>query len=214
LVDAITNPVIKADVSIDDVDINKVWAEYDSKKDETHYMAELRYRKATKGKDVKETGGDRNTNVDITSQVLQQQQAGGGWLSSLYAQDNAAVVYGLELQNTGKTPFDPKTNYEGALQTHGAGLLSHKYQIVSVRDPKTKGVSGYKAFVAIPLGKDDNGKPRFQVVPVPNFHKDASGGTTMFPANFEGVRLYMEGAFSNTDAAQDFYARLGIPYNQ
>jgi hypothetical protein len=215
LSDAITDDKIKADVDIEDVDLSKVWTTFDPNTNVAHYYGEVKYRKATKGKDAKGTGGDKYTTVDLSNIVDQQLKGGGGWVSNLFtATDNASVVYGLALQNEGKTPFDPKTNFEGALQTHGQGLLSHKYQVVSVKDPKTGGVAGYKVFVAIPLGKDDGGNPKFQTLPVPNFLQDASGRSTTFPANFEGVRGYMEEAFKNTESVQDFYTRLGVPYNE
>jgi hypothetical protein len=214
LSDAITDAGIKGDVNIDDIDLNKVWTVYDPQTLQAKYMAQIRYKKAQKGKDTKVDKGDKYTTVDLTKDVNEQYENGGGWISNLYSHDNASVVYGLALQNQGKTPFDPKTNYEGALQTHGQGLLTHKYQIVSVQDPKTKGTAGYKVFVAIPLGKDDSGSPKFQTVPVPNFLSDASGATTTFPANFEGVRSYMESAFKDNNSVKDFYTRLGIPFNQ
>jgi hypothetical protein len=215
LSEAITDPKVKGDVDIKEIDLNKVWTTYDPNTNTPHYYGEIKYRNAQKGKDVKGAGGDKYTKVDLSSVVDQQMKNGGGWLSNLFtAGDNASVVYGLALQNEGKTPFDPKTNFEGALQTHGQGLLAHKYQVVSIKDPKTGGVAGYKVFVAIPLGKDDTGNPKFQTLPVPNFLSDASGRTTTFPANFEGVRAYMETAFKDTTSAQDFYTRLGVPYNQ
>lgn len=215
LAETIVDPHIKADVDINDIDLNKVWTTYDPNTNVPHYYGEVKYRNATKGKDTKGVGGDKYTKVDLSEIVDQQLKNGGGWISNLFtATDNASVVYGLALQNEGKTPFDPKTNFEGALQTHGQGLLSHKYQIVSVKDPKTGGVAGYKVFVAIPLGKDDNGSPKFQTLPVPNFLQDASGRSSTFPANFEGVRRYMESAFKDINSVQDFYTRLGVPYNQ
>lgn len=213
IADQITDPSAKKNVDLADIDINKVWTTYDPKTNEAHYRAEVRYRKASSG-NTKNATGEKYTNVDLTDIVNKQFEAGGGWISNLYAKDNASVVYGLALQNEGKTPFDSKNNFQGALQTHGQGLLSHKYQILSVRDPKTKGVTGYKVSVAIPLGKDNSGNPKFQVMTVPNFLQDASGATTTFPANFDGVRAYMEAAFKDTDSAKDFYTRLGVPYNQ
>ena len=215
LVDAITDAKVKGDVDIKEIDLNKVWSTYDPNTNTAHYYGEVKYRNAEKGKDVKGTGGDKYTKVDLSNIVDQQLKSGGGWVSNLFtAGDNASVVYGLALQNEGKTPFDPKNNFEGALQTHGQGLLSHKYQVVSIKDPKTGGVAGYKVFVAIPLGKDDTGNPKFQTLPVPNFLSDASGRTSTFPANFEGVRAYMETAFKDSNSAQDFYSRLGVPFNQ
>lgn len=218
LQDAIPDEKIKQDAALSDIDISKVWAKYDPETLSSQYMATIKYRRASGKPGSKEATGDKYVDVDLTNVVNQQQNAGGGWISGLYASDNEAVVAGLSLQKDGKTSFDPKTNFQGALQTHGNGLFTHKYQIVSVRDPKTNGVVGYKAFVAIPLGKDDSGKPKFQVIGVPNFSTviggDISGKVTTFPAVFEGVRKYLDLAFSTDQSTKDFYARLGIPYNQ
>jgi hypothetical protein len=205
------------DVKDSDMDILKVYPIFDPEsknENPVKYLADVKYRS---GAGEKKGSGDKITTIDLTNVVNQQQSNGGGFFSNLYPTDNAEIVYGMLLNNKGQTPLDPKDNYTTALQTHSNGLLTHKYQIVSVKNPSTNGVDGYRVNLLVPKGKDKNGVAQFQTVPVKNFYPTAlgAGGPSYnFPANFKYVTKYMDGAFVNSDRARSFYELNGIPYNQ
>jgi hypothetical protein len=207
---------IAAEVKDSDVDILKVYPVFDATNSENpvKYLADVKYRS---GAGNKKESGDKTTTVDLTQVVNQQQKAGGGFFSNLYPQDNAEIVYGMILNDKGQTPMDPKDNYSTALQTHSSGYLTHKFQVVSVRNPTTKGVEEYRINVLIPKGKDANGVPQFQTVPVKNFDPSALTGKAAsysFPANFKTATKYMDSMFSTADRARTFYKLHGIPYNE
>jgi hypothetical protein len=96
-------------------------------------------------------------------------------------------------------------------------LLTHKFQIVSMRNQSTQGVEGYRINVLIPKGKDQNGVPQFQTIPVINFDPIATNNkvtTYNFPSNFKYATNYMDSWFSNSDRVREFYKLHGIPYNE
>jgi hypothetical protein len=208
---------IAADVKDTDMDILKVYPVFDPEsknENPVKYLADVKYRS---GAGEKKGSGDKITTIDLTNVVNQQQSNGGGFFSNLYPTDNAEIVYGMLLNNKGQTPLDPKDNNTTALQTQSNVLLTHKYQIVSVKNPSTNGVDGYRVNLLVPKGKDKNGVAQFQTVPVKNFYPTAlgaAGPSYNFPANFKYVTKYMDGAFVNSDRARSFYELNGIPYNQ
>jgi hypothetical protein len=212
------HPDLAGDVKNDDMDITKVYPVFDANNSDkpVKYMAEVRYRK---GAGSKKDSGDKITTVDLTDQVMRDHDNpnGGGFIGNLFPADNAEVVYGMLLNNSGATPMDQKDGYTTALQTHSSGLLTHKYQIVSVKNPSTQGVDSYRVNILVPKGKDQNGVPQYQVIPVQNFDPNAFNRkvtTFNFPANFKYVSNYMDYWFSDSDKAKEFYALHNIPYNQ
>jgi hypothetical protein len=214
------HPGLSGGVQNDDIDLLRVYPVYraDSKDptNKVRYMAEVRYQKGSgsdkEGKDVK---GDRITTVDLTDQVMRDHEnPNGGYFGNLFPNDNEQVVYGMLLNNSGRTPLDKNDNYASALQTHSAALLSHKYQIVAMRN-NTNGVDGYRINILIPKGKDQNGVAQYQTLPVINFDALTPTSKTItntFPANFKYVQDYMEDWFSDSDKAREFYRRHNIPY--
>ena len=208
---------LAGDVKNDDIDITKVYPVFDINNTDNpvKYIAEVRYRK---GAGSKKDSGDKVTTIDLTDQVMRDHEnPNGGFIGNLFPSDNAEVVYGMLLNNKGATPMDQKDGYNSALQTHSSGLLTHKYQIVSVKNSSTHGVDNYRINILIPKGKDDNGVPQYSVVPVQNFDPNAFNSkvtTYNFPANFKYASNYMDYWFSSSDRAKEFYALHNIPYNQ
>jgi hypothetical protein len=214
------HPEVAGGVQNDDIDLLRIYPVFkaDSKdpNNKVRYMADVRYQKGSgsdkEGKDVK---GDRQTTIDLTEQVLRDHDnPQGGYFGNLYPNDNAQVVYGMLLNNQGMTPLSKTDNYQSALQTHSSGLLTHRYQIVAMRN-STNGVDGYRVNILIPKGKDTNGVPQFQTFPVINFDAMTPVSKTItntFPANFKYVQDYMDEWFSTSDKAKEFYKLHGIPY--
>jgi hypothetical protein len=213
------HPDVAGGVQNDDVDLLRIYPIYDinAKSDnKVKYMAEVRYQKGSgSDKEGKDTKGDRITTVDLTDQVMRDHNSvNGGFFGNLFPSDNAQVVYGMLLNNEGKTPMDSKDGYSTALQTHSSGLLTHRYQIVAMKNG-TNGVDGYRINILIPKGKDDSGVPKFQTLPVINFDDITPVSKTItnqFPANFKYVQDYMDEWFSSTEKAREFYRRHGVPY--
>jgi hypothetical protein len=212
------HPEIASEVKDDDMDILKVYPVFDinkSPESPVKYIAEVRYRK---GAGNKKDSGDKPTTIDLTDQVMRDHQSTtGGMIGNLFPSDNAEIVYGMLLNNKGATPLDPKDNYTSALQTHSSGLLTHKFQIVTMRNPSTQGVDSYRINVLIPKGKDQNGVPQFQTVPVINFDPVAMNSkitTYNFPANFKYATDYMDSWFQSSERTKEFYKLHGIPYNE
>lgn len=213
------HPDVAGGVQNDDIDLQRIWAVPDltaKGPNKVKYMAEVRYQKgAGSDKEGKDTKGDRLVNVDLTDQVLRDHDsANGGYFGNLYPSDNTQVVYGMLLNNEGKTPMDKNDGYSSALQTHSSALLTHRYQIVSMKNGR-EGVDGYRVNILIPKGKDQNGVPQFQTFPVINFDAITPASKTItntFPANFKYVQDYMDEQFSSSDKAREFYQRHGIPY--
>lgn len=214
------HPDIAGGVQNDDIDLVRVYPIYDinAKSDnKVKYMAEVRYQKGSgSDKEGKDTKGDRITTVDLTDQVLRDHNNPdkGGFFGTLFPNDNTQVVYGMLLNNEGKTPLSKNDGYASALQTHSSGLLTHRYQIVAMKNG-TNGVDGYRVNVLVPKGKDDNGVPQFQTFPVINFDAITPTSKTItnqFPSNFKYVQDYMDDWFSSSEKAREFYRRHGIPY--
>jgi hypothetical protein len=204
-------------VQNDDINIVQVWPTYNPSKGETKYMAKVIFQKGSgSDKPDKETKGDRTSIIDVTDEVVREHDSGGGWLSNQYADDNAQVVYGMLLNTTGKTPLDKNDGYSSAMQTQSAPLLTHKYQVVAIKNSKD-GIAGYRVNILVPKGKDDKGVPQFQTWPVINFDETTPQSKTItntFPSNLKYVQNYMDSWFQSTDRAQEFYRRHGIPFAQ
>lgn len=213
------HPEVAGGVQNDDVDLLRIWSPYDATakgENKVKYMAEVRYQKGDgSDKEGKDTKGDRIVNVDLTDQVMRDHNSSnGGFFGDLYPTDNTQVVYGMMLNNEGKTPLDAKNGYSDALQTHSSGLLTHKYQIVAMKNANN-GIDGYRVNVLIPKGKDKNGVPQFQNMPTVNFDDltpSSKAITYHFPANFKYVQDYMDDWFSTAEKSKEFYRRHGIPY--
>jgi len=209
------HPDASSGVQNDDINVVQVWPVFNPTTNETKYMAKVLYQKGGgSDKPDKETKGDRFSVIDVSDEVLREHNTGGGWLSNQYADDNAQVVYGMLLNNEGKTPLDKNDGYASAMQTHSSGLLTHRYQVVAVKN-QNQGIDGYRINLLIPKGKDQNGVPQFQTFPVVNFDAITPASKTVtnqFPANLKYVQNYMDSWFQSSDRTKEFYRRHGIPY--
>lgn len=202
-------------VQNDDINVTQIYPVFNPSTNETKYMAKVTYQKGGgSDKEGKDTKGDRSAIVDVTPEVLREHGSGGGWLSLQYADDDSQVVYGMLLNNEGKTPLDKSDGYASALQTHSSGLLTHRYQVVAVRN-KTNGIDAYRVNLLVPKGKDQNGVAQYQTLPVINFDAITPTSKTItnqFPSNLKYVEHYMDSWFSDGDRVREFYQRHGIPY--
>lgn len=213
------HPDLSGGVQNDDVDILRIYPIYDinaKSENKVKYMAEVRYQKGGgMDKPGKEEKGDKITTVDLTDQVMRDHNSvNGGFFGNLFPTDNTQVVYGMLLNNEGKTPLDKNDGYAKALQTNSSGLLTHRYQIVTIKNA-SNGVEGYRVNWLVPKGKDTNGVPQFETLSVINFDAITPGSktiTTQFPANYKYVQDYMDEQFSTGEKAREFYRRHGVPY--
>lgn len=202
LADKVKQANPSAAVNQEDVNLNKIWVKLNpSSENKVQYMAEIKYRKGNSSSG-KKAEGDSYQVVDLTSDVINNPN---NFISKLYPQDNAEVIYGFTLQNKGRTPFDPSNNYADALETTSNAKLAHKYQIVANKNNKN-GLESFSVNVLIP--RNVNGKTEFYTIPVKNFR---NGGTTTFEPNYQYVKAYMNTYFQNDQAVQEFYRLHNIP---
>lgn len=197
------NPKLAGDVNVNDVDIDKIWVQYDEKGTDSklRYKAEVKYKKGTN------KVGDKLATVDLTSDVVRNPESA---VARMFPQDNTQLVYGLMLDKDGKTPFEANDDYRSALQTTSNPAYPLKYQIVSKTDPQTKAVEGYKVNVLIP-NRDKTGKVNYTIMPVRNAY---AGMSYDFPANFKSVQDYMDQYTKDENSINQFYQLHGIPTNK
>lgn len=194
------NPKLANDINVDDVDLNKIWVQYDEKGTDSklRYKAEVKYKKGTA------KAGDKYAVVDLTTDVIHDPNS---TIARMFPQDNTQLVYGLMIDKDGKTPFDASDDYRSSLQTSSNPAYPLKYQIVSKNNPQTKAVEGYKVNVLIP-NRDKTGKINYTIMPVKNTY---SGMSTDFPANFSAVQQYMDEYTKDENSINQFYQLHGIP---
>lgn len=206
------NKSVLAEMKQDDIDLNRVWVQYnaDAKGDtpaansKLRYMAEVRYKKGN----AKE--GDKFFKVDITNDVLNNPDS---YVAKLYPRDNASIIYGLMMDKDGMTPLDDSDHYASALETYSNPALTHKYQIVAKQNTNgTTLAKNFRVYLLVPK-KDSSaaGGITYTKIPVRNtYNKDLSYD---FPDNFDAIVDYMNQKFATEQKAKEFYQINGIPTN-
>lgn len=132
--------------------------------------------------------------VDVTDMVKTSPMSGIG---VYFPKSDMSLIWGLNLSNTGSTPFSKTDNYKNALRTV---VGNYPYQVSSANN-NLNGTVGLKVKVALPVGDGNTVE-----VNVKNFQN----GTTTFPTSLEAVQQYLDNYMSTPQLKALFYQQHGL----
>jgi hypothetical protein len=132
--------------------------------------------------------------VDVTDMVKSSPTSGIG---VYFPKSDMSLIWGLNLSNSGSTPFSKSDNYNNALRTISG---NYPYQ-VSSQSNNLNGTVGLKVKIALPVGDGNTVE-----VNVKNFQN----GSTTFPTSLEAVQQYLDSYMATPQLKALFYQQHGL----